>query len=108
MSLEKARAQVESSLNSLDGSIKEFKTFRLDLEENKNFMREKQKELALNSQLIKKEVFDLADTMDILAQVIRSNYTKITQLSDTLLVPEDQSKSLKSENKSLPSTNEFK
>ena len=54
-------------------------------------MKEKQKELAINSQLIKKEVFDIADTVDILAQVIRSNYSKVSKLQQTMMLPLDWS-----------------
>lgn len=77
---------MDASLKSLESTIKEFRSFRQDLEENKIFMKEKQKELVLNQLLIKKEIFDLADTMDILAQVIRFNYSKLTQLQESVVV----------------------
>ena len=49
-------------------------------------MREKQKEVLLNSQVIKKEVYDMADTMDIMTQVINYQNDKILSVKDSVLL----------------------
>ena len=40
-------------------------------------MKEKQKEVLVHSTLIRKEVFDMADTMDIMAQVMHCQGDKV-------------------------------
>ena len=86
LTAQKAKDITNNSLKQLWSSIKRFKECRQDLQEGSNFMREKQKEVLLNSQVIKKEVFDMADTMDIMSQVINYQNDKILSVKDSVLL----------------------
>ena len=66
----------------LEKTLDHFRDCRQELEHNTNIQKEKQKQVLLNSQVIKKEVFDIADTMDVMAQVIHAQDDRMMAIED--------------------------
>ena len=93
----------------LEERLEEFQQFRHEAHDNRDIAKESQQKTMLNSMLIKKEVSDMADTMDVLSQIIRNQDLKTSLIYDTiqqsksLIDPSQQSKQIQDKLDTLPS-----